>query len=342
MKNEENLALYNQVRSVPQAAKSRITGGRMNGKTSISPIWRIKTLTEQFGPCGLGWYFVPVRKWVESAGEEKVAFVDIELYVKFNGEWSKPIHGTGGRKLISKENRGPNVSDECYKMATTDALSVACKQLGIGADVYWDEDRDDNYSAVTKDSDNEMSSEAPVLLDDFLIKKLSAEAEKKGVEINSILQQHEKKTLQELNYEEYKETMKMLVSKPDALEERYVNSLWKELKRTGVSVNSLLRNYRKCTIQELSLEEYRDAMNKLTVKPDKPPDANKPLNPALVPPDGWNPEGTPWNSEGEKDKKEGKVAPVQEAGKKKALSPWPLPTALADDGYSYCESFGGN
>ena len=35
------------------------------------------------------------------------------------------------------EMGGLNASDECFKMATTDAISVACKQLGIGADVYW-------------------------------------------------------------------------------------------------------------------------------------------------------------------------------------------------------------
>lgn len=33
------------------------------------------------------------------------------------------------------------MSDECYKMATTDALSVACKNLGIGADIYWKESK---------------------------------------------------------------------------------------------------------------------------------------------------------------------------------------------------------
>ena len=31
----------------------------------------------------------------------------------------------------------PETSDECYKMAYTDAISVAAKALGIGADVYW-------------------------------------------------------------------------------------------------------------------------------------------------------------------------------------------------------------
>ena len=364
MKKEENLALYNEVRSVPDEAKSRITGGRMNGKTSIDPMWRIKVLTEQFGPCGLGWYYVPVKNWVEPAGEELLVFVDIELYVKFGDEWSKPIHGIGGGKLISKEVRGLNVSDECYKMAVTDALSVVCKQLGIGADVYWN--KDDPSSAERRE---DTEHEAPMLLDDVLIKKLSAEAEKKGVRISSILQQYQKNALNELSYEEYTETMKMLVSKRDILEERYVNSLQKELNRTGISVNSLLRNYKKCSIQKLSFEEYKDAMNKLTAKPDKPgkpkdspapapdkpPDPEKPLNPALIPPDDYNPKGTPWHSKEEKDKQEEKVAPVQEAGQEKearqekdssmassGIIPSLLSATLAADGYSYCGSFGGN
>jgi hypothetical protein len=60
--------------------------------------------------------------------------------VKVDGEWSKPIFGTGGNKLVEKENKGLHVSDECFKMATTDAISVACKQLGFGADIYWNDD----------------------------------------------------------------------------------------------------------------------------------------------------------------------------------------------------------
>jgi molecular chaperone DnaK (HSP70) len=43
--------------------------------------------------------------------------------------------------FVAKEKDGPYVNDECFKMALTDAISVACKALGVGADVYWQEDR---------------------------------------------------------------------------------------------------------------------------------------------------------------------------------------------------------
>ncbi|QOI66299.1 hypothetical protein [Ruminococcus phage phiRgIBDN1] len=136
-----NLDLYNRVRVVPEEAKKPIKGGRLNGMTDINPMWRIKVLTSEYGPCGIGWFYKPVKKWTEQAGGETVAFVDIELFIKVDGEWSQPICGTGGSKLSQNERNGLFVSDECYKMATTDAISVACKQLGIGADVYFWADR---------------------------------------------------------------------------------------------------------------------------------------------------------------------------------------------------------
>lgn len=71
---------------------------------------------------------------------EIAAFVDIDLFVKYNGEWSEAIPGTGGSSFVANEKNGLYVSDECFKMALTDAISVACKALGIAADVYWNED----------------------------------------------------------------------------------------------------------------------------------------------------------------------------------------------------------
>ena len=55
--------------------------------------------------------------------------------IKVGGEWSAPIEGTGGSKLCGK-GRGEGLNDEAWKMATTDAISVACKSLGMAADVY--------------------------------------------------------------------------------------------------------------------------------------------------------------------------------------------------------------
>lgn len=138
----ENLAIYNAVRSVPDSAKRQIAAGRLKGKTDINPMWRLKTLTDQFGVCGVGWKYVITDKRLEQgANGEVAAFLDIDLFVKVDGAWSDAIPGTGGSAFVAKEKNGPYTSDECFKMALTDAISVACKALGFGADVYWDADR---------------------------------------------------------------------------------------------------------------------------------------------------------------------------------------------------------
>jgi hypothetical protein len=138
----DNLSIYNKVRTVPPEAQKKIAGGRLNGMTDINPMWRIKALTEQFGMCGFGWKYEITEKRLDKGGKDEVAaFVDINLYVKYDGEWSAAIPGTGGSSFVANETKGLYTSDECFKMALTDAISVACKALGFGADVYWDKDR---------------------------------------------------------------------------------------------------------------------------------------------------------------------------------------------------------
>ena len=137
----ENLKIYEAARKVPNEALKPIQAGRLKGKSDINPMWRIKKLTEIFGPCGIGWKYTIVKQWTEPAADGEIAaFCDIDLYVKEDGEWSEPIPGTGGSMFVAKEKSGLYTSDECYKMALTDAISVACKALGFAADVYWDRD----------------------------------------------------------------------------------------------------------------------------------------------------------------------------------------------------------
>ena len=137
----ENLEIYNAVAEVPPEAKKPIQGGRMSGKTDINPMWRIKALTEQFGPCGIGWKYEIVRFWLEHGAKDEISgFCQINLYFKNDEAWSDPVPGIGGSAFVALEKGGLYSSDECFKMALTDAISVACKALGVAANVYWDKD----------------------------------------------------------------------------------------------------------------------------------------------------------------------------------------------------------
>lgn len=141
----ENMKLYEMGRSVPDNAKKSIGAGRLKGMTDINPMWRIKKLTEMFGACGIGWWYDITHKEIvhDDYSKQKAAFVDIKLYYidPETGVASKGIYGTGGASFVAQEKNGAYMSDECFKMALTDAISVAAKALGIGADVYFDKDR---------------------------------------------------------------------------------------------------------------------------------------------------------------------------------------------------------
>lgn len=197
----ENMELYNKFRNVPNEAKKTIAGGRLKGMTDINAMWRIKVLTEEFGPCGIGWYYKPVKKWIEQVGNEYAAFVDIELYVKVNSEWSMPIYGTGGSRLATMEKSGVYVSDECYKMATTDAISVACKQLGIGADVYFESDRTKyDAQAGTENTENRKLNEEEK-------RYLQQASERTGMNIEAAIMKQGGKSIDDVTLKAYRTWM---------------------------------------------------------------------------------------------------------------------------------------
>lgn len=173
---KDNMELYNKFRAVPEEAKKPIRGGRLNGMTDINPMWRIKVLTEQFGACGDGWYYevkdrttYPVPN--NEDADEIVAVVEIDLFYKLdNGEWSKPVHGTGGSMLLAQQSKGSYVNDEAFKMATTDAISVAAKALGVGADVYWSGDNtkyNDSKKAAAEGMADKLTKTEQKTLRDF-------------------------------------------------------------------------------------------------------------------------------------------------------------------------------
>lgn len=153
-----NLDLYNRYAQPPESALKAFNNGKFSG-TDINPMWRIKALTEAFGPCGLGWYTDVVRMWREDTDDgNATVYCHLNLYIKQGEEWSKPISGVGGNTLMRKTKTGTSTTDEAYKMAFTDAMGIACKALGIGADIWWKEARS-KYTANDQGAKNELEED---------------------------------------------------------------------------------------------------------------------------------------------------------------------------------------
>ena len=162
----DNLHIYKQVRSVPEDAQKPFESSWGKTLTEINGMWRIQKLTELFGPCGEGWFTEVTRQErVDFPNGEVCVFTDINLYLKDTktGRWSKPIRGTGGNRLVLKNADGLFIDDEAYKKAYTDALGIACKALGFGADIYWgrNDSKYDSGTATTASPSAKASDSKP-------------------------------------------------------------------------------------------------------------------------------------------------------------------------------------
>ena len=159
----DNMEIYNKVRRTPNEARKQIEAGRLAGYTDINPMWRIKKLTEIFGPCGSGWKYEVINTRILDGGSkvyehgkgetfspvtvcEKCVFVDVLLRYRLDdGSWSEGVFGTGGAHYVSTEKNAPYTDDDAFKKATTDALGNACKYLGMSADIFFAADADGKY-----------------------------------------------------------------------------------------------------------------------------------------------------------------------------------------------------
>lgn len=177
MKN--NLRFYKAFGKTPAEAQKTIAAGKLKGMTDINPMWRIKALTEAFGPQGEGWKLTIDNMWTNEAnnGQEIVAWCQVSLYWKMdNGEWSAPVPGIGGSKFYGKGIGDGVANDECFKMAYTDAIAIACKGLGMSADIYFSKDRT-KYDAAISTSVPDNAAVAQPEVPKFITDPATAEAD---------------------------------------------------------------------------------------------------------------------------------------------------------------------
>lgn len=274
---EENLKIYSMIKSVPDEAQRKITGGRLSGMTDIKPMWRIEKLTEVFGPCGLGWYTTTTKKEIiGGANEEKIATVDINLFVNYKKPfnldddlWSKPIEGSGGSSFISNEKNGLYTSDECFKMAYTDALSVACKSLGMGAEIYWGD------SKYTKKETVETVEQAKNYVLNFgkhKGKKLTEVPEDYLAWLYGSNKTDEviKKAIELLNQEKTENNMTpydfMLDEDTQNRKLNLIKKLNELMLQTNQDHDKLYRHYKVKEQKDMSIEQLTDAITKLEKK----------------------------------------------------------------------------
>lgn len=155
----ENLTLWNALgRTSPEHTKSFTRGGGFKG-TAVKPIYTEQKMTEQFGPCGIGWGFSePTFQLVPGSDGQTAVYCWLTLWYVHDGARSAPIPGVGGDFVIVKQSSGLRTDDEAFKKAFTDAIGNAMKHIGMSADVHMGRFDDSKYVQELRREDAEANS----------------------------------------------------------------------------------------------------------------------------------------------------------------------------------------
>ncbi len=133
-KENNNLELWEAVRTPPEAALKKFKRAGGFSGTAIEPMWLIKKATELWGPIG--------NKWGIDPESVKDSFIDgsdgsVMHFVRFNVFYpGGTIPAVGQTMFVMKTRHGLVTDEEAPKKSMTDALGWALSRLGFAADVY--------------------------------------------------------------------------------------------------------------------------------------------------------------------------------------------------------------
>lgn len=147
----ENTKLWDLLgRTDPAHTKQFKRGGGFSG-TAIKPMWSYRRMTEEFGPCGLGWGVGEPSFHVHPGCDgETLVYCTASVWYRHE-EKDCRVYGVGGDKVVNKFSSGLKSDDEAFKKAFTDAVTNALKLIGVGADVHMGLFDDNKYVNTMRD-----------------------------------------------------------------------------------------------------------------------------------------------------------------------------------------------
>lgn len=116
----------------PKHTKAFSRAGGFKG-TAIKPMASFRRMTEEFGPCGVGWGVNEPSFQVVPSADDVLVFCTVSIW---HSKRENVVFGVGGDKAAGKNKNGPFTDDEAFKKSFTDAVTNALKLIGVGADVH--------------------------------------------------------------------------------------------------------------------------------------------------------------------------------------------------------------
>lgn len=140
----DNKELWNRAFVTDPKAVKPITGKQYSGN-SPKPYWIVERLTDEFGPCGIGWGFSIISERFERFSEtDSLHVAAVRFWFVLDGKRGE-LEQIGQTKASYTTNAGKFMLDEdAPKKSVTDALVKCASYLGFAGDIFsgrWDDSK---------------------------------------------------------------------------------------------------------------------------------------------------------------------------------------------------------
>lgn len=140
----DNKALWHRVCVTDPKAVKPITGKQYSGN-SPKPYWIVERLTDEFGPCGIGWGFTIINERFERFSDtDSLHVAAVRLWYVMDGKRGE-LEQIGQTKASYMTAAGKFMLDEdAPKKSVTDALVKCASYLGFAGDIFsgrWDDSK---------------------------------------------------------------------------------------------------------------------------------------------------------------------------------------------------------
>jgi hypothetical protein len=151
--NMENKDLWKRAFTTDPRAVKPITGKQYKGN-SPKPYWIVERLTDEFGPCGIGWGFTILNERMERLTETDILHVAVLRFWYVLEDKRGEFEQIGQTKAMymtfpKKQDGTPAeprllVDEDAPKKSVTDALVKCASYLGFAGDIFagmWDDSK---------------------------------------------------------------------------------------------------------------------------------------------------------------------------------------------------------
>lgn len=159
-----NKDLWNRAFTTDPRAVKPITGKQYKGN-SPKPYWIVERLTEEFGPCGIGWGFTILNERFERFGDtESLHVAVVRFWFEHEGKRGE-FEQVGQTRASYVAGSGKFIVDEdAPKKSVTDALVKCASYLGFAGDIFsgmWDDSKYVEWAAEEWDKRIAEASQTP-------------------------------------------------------------------------------------------------------------------------------------------------------------------------------------